>query len=88
MRFWILFACVLSFASLSQPKLFQAYDKHLNMVLGNVEETITEVEVDPDTLEELIEVGARTTCTRRESEHALCQWLRMRSDVLYESVND
>ena len=36
--------------------LNKAYDKHLNMVLGNVEETITEVEVDPDTMEELVEV--------------------------------
>ena len=27
------------------------------MVLGNVEETITEVEIDPDTMEELVEVG-------------------------------
>ena len=30
------------------------------MVLGNVEETITEVEVDPDTMEELVEVSLIT----------------------------
>jgi len=35
---------------------YQAYDQHLNMVLGDVEETITTVEKDEETDEELIKV--------------------------------
>lgn len=35
----------------------QAYDQHLNMVLGDVEETVTTVELDDETLEEMIKVG-------------------------------
>lgn len=35
----------------------QAYDGHLNMVLGEVEETITLVEVNEDTYEEIIRVN-------------------------------
>lgn len=34
----------------------QAYDQHLNMVLGEVEETITTVEIDDETYEEIIKV--------------------------------
>ena len=34
----------------------QAFDQHLNMVLGNVEETVTTVEVDEETLEEIVRV--------------------------------
>lgn len=33
-----------------------AYDQHLNMVLGDVEETVTKQEVDEDTQEEFIKV--------------------------------
>ena len=36
--------------------IFQAFDQHMNMVLGNVEETIKTVEVDEDTLEEIVKV--------------------------------
>ena len=34
----------------------QAYDQHLNMILGPVEETITTVEIDDETYEEIIKV--------------------------------
>jgi hypothetical protein len=34
----------------------QAFDQHLNMVLGDVEETHTVVEVDEETFEEIIKV--------------------------------
>ena len=34
----------------------QAYDQHLNMILGNVEEIITSVEIDEETFEEIIKV--------------------------------
>merc|ERR1719420_2789247 len=30
-----------------------AYDQHLNMVLGDVEETVTQVEIDEETYEEV-----------------------------------
>lgn len=36
---------------------FQAYDQHLNMVLGDVEETVTTVEIDEETYEEIYKVG-------------------------------
>ena len=32
---------------------FQAYDQHLNMILGDVEETVTTVEIDEETYEEV-----------------------------------
>ena len=34
----------------------QAYDQHLNIILGEVEETITSVEIDDETYEEIIKV--------------------------------
>lgn len=34
-----------------------AYDQHLNMILGDVEETVTTVEVDEETLEEIFKVS-------------------------------
>ncbi|GAX79115.1 hypothetical protein CEUSTIGMA_g6555.t1 [Chlamydomonas eustigma] len=34
-----------------------AYDQHMNMILGDVEETITTVEIDDETYEEIIKVG-------------------------------
>ena len=36
--------------------LFKSYDQHLNMVLGDVEETITSVEIDEETYEEVYKV--------------------------------
>ena len=38
--------------ALARP--FQAYDQHLNMILGDVEETVTAVEIDDETYEEII----------------------------------
>ncbi|KAI8388916.1 uncharacterized protein BYT42DRAFT_561677 [Radiomyces spectabilis] len=40
--------------------LLHAYDGHLNMVLGDVEETITIVDVNEETYEELIRTVKRT----------------------------
>ena len=37
----------------------QAYDQHLNMVLGDVEEVVTTVEVDEETYEEIIKTSKR-----------------------------
>jgi len=36
-----------------------AYDQHLNMVLGEVEETVTTMEIDPDTHEEILKTQKR-----------------------------
>ncbi|KAI8079945.1 uncharacterized protein BX664DRAFT_353084 [Halteromyces radiatus] len=40
--------------------VLHAYDGHLNMVLGNVEETITIVDVNEDTFQEVIRTVKRT----------------------------
>ncbi len=37
----------------------QAYDQHLNMILGEVEETVTTVEIDEETYEELYKVSVK-----------------------------
>eukprot|EP00903_Cladosiphon_okamuranus_P011142 g10516.t1 len=37
-----------------------SYDQHLNMVLGDVEETVTTVEVDEDTFEEIVRTSKRS----------------------------
>ena len=34
----------------------QAYDQHMNMILGDVEEIVTAVEIDEETFEEIIKV--------------------------------
>ncbi|EFN52764.1 hypothetical protein CHLNCDRAFT_26410 [Chlorella variabilis] len=34
-----------------------AYDQHLNMILGDVEETVTSVEIDEETFEEIIKAS-------------------------------
>ncbi len=34
--------------------LWQGYDQHLNMILGDVEETVTTVEIDEETFEEVL----------------------------------
>ena len=36
-----------------------AYDQHLNMILGDVEEVVTSVEVDEETYEEIIKTSKR-----------------------------
>ena len=37
----------------------QAFDQHLNMVLGEVEETVTTTEVDEETEEEMVKVSSK-----------------------------
>ncbi|KAI8465441.1 MAG: Sm-like ribonucleoprotein [Monoraphidium minutum] len=36
-----------------------AYDQHLNMILGDVEETMTTVEIDDETYEEIVKTQKR-----------------------------
>lgn len=43
------------FDSLAFP--LQAYDQHLNMILGDVEETVTTIEIDEETYEEIYKVS-------------------------------
>lgn len=37
-----------------------AFDQHLNMILGDVEETLTSLEVDEETYEEIVKTTKRT----------------------------
>lgn len=39
--------------------VLQAYDQHLNMILGDVEEVVTTVEIDDETYEEIVRVCCR-----------------------------
>ena len=59
-----------SAASLRTPLLAQAFDQHLNMVLGDVEETITLVELDPETQEQVIKVRDRAGAAARRERPA------------------
>ncbi|VDP51891.1 unnamed protein product [Schistosoma mattheei] len=38
----------------------EAFDSHLNMILGNVEETVTTLEIDEETYEEVYKTTKRT----------------------------
>ena len=49
--------CSLHFLLLLQNQ--QAYDQHLNMVLGEVEETVTTTEIDPETDESIVKRSIR-----------------------------
>lgn len=42
----------------STPVTLQAFDQHLNMVLGEVEEVVTSREVDEETEEEIVKVSS------------------------------
>jgi U6 snRNA-associated Sm-like protein LSm3 len=39
---------------------WQAYDQHLNMIIGDVEETITTMEIDEETYEEVFKTTKRS----------------------------
>uniref|UniRef100_A0A8B9Y1G2 U6 snRNA-associated Sm-like protein LSm3 n=1 Tax=Bos mutus grunniens TaxID=30521 RepID=A0A8B9Y1G2_BOSMU len=39
-----------------------AYDQHLNMILGDVEETVTTIEIDEETYEEIYKNSLLVTC--------------------------
>ncbi|KAE9457730.1 hypothetical protein C3L33_10395, partial [Rhododendron williamsianum] len=41
--------------------VLQAYDQHLNMILGDVEEIVTTVEIDDETYEEIVRVSCNFT---------------------------
>jgi hypothetical protein len=48
---WLLLKCLF-------PLFMQAYDQHLNMILGDVEEVVTTVEIDDETYEEIVRVSS------------------------------
>lgn len=52
----------------------QAYDQHLNIILGEVEETITTLEIDDETYEEIVKVCKAAAPGRypRVEENAIC----------------
>ncbi|KAL6983785.1 Sm-like protein lsm3a [Sarracenia purpurea var. burkii] len=39
--------------------MHHAYDQHLNMILGDVEEIVTTVEIDDETYEEIVRTNKR-----------------------------
>lgn len=51
-------------------RILQAYDQHLNMVLGEVEETITTTETDHVTFEEIVKKETRCVLPRSGLNHA------------------
>lgn len=60
---YYLHSCYAVYFSMEIPRfhvwvanLFQAYDQHLNMILGDVEEIVTSVEIDDETYEEIVRV--------------------------------
>ena len=63
----------------------QAYDQHLNMILGQVEETITTVEIDDETYEEIVKVStfceADNPYTRMDAQHTLDCELHTHADL-------
>ncbi|TPP67585.1 U6 snRNA-associated Sm protein LSm3 [Fasciola gigantica] len=40
--------------------ILHAFDSHLNMILGNAEETVTTLEIDEETFEEVYKTSKRT----------------------------
>lgn len=55
----LLGVCVRARANINRHRE-QAYDQHLNMILGDVEETLTTTEVDEETDEEIVKKQTRT----------------------------
>lgn len=53
----------------------QAYDQHLNMILGDVEEIVTSVEIDDETYEEIVRVCFKVTlCCLIIVYMYICNW--------------
>jgi hypothetical protein len=53
------FVVLLVHATKCDPWVKQAYDQHLNMILGEVEETVTSTEIDEETDEEIVKKQTR-----------------------------
>lgn len=48
-----------NYFSCLSPLCIQAYDQHLNMILGEVEEIVTSTEIDDETDEEIVRKQTR-----------------------------
>lgn len=59
----------------------QAYDQHLNMIMGDVEETVTTVEIDEETYEEIYKVGIETFDCETIANHIVQLVVAMLSDL-------
>ena len=59
LRFWGWVLAMKLKLILTPHVFFQAYDQHLNMILGDVEETVTTVEIDEETYEEVYRTTKR-----------------------------
>ena len=66
---YILFSCLYYFRyfflvdiSLTLCIINKAFDQHLNLILGDVEETVTTREIDEETDEEIIRVSNDLSC--------------------------
>lgn len=55
--FWIVKCC----KNDNELTLLQAFDAHLNMILGDAEETVTTVEIDDETYEEIYKVSSQVS---------------------------
>ena len=49
----------LTFVTSQLSTYMQAFDQHLNMILGEVEETVTTIDVDEETEEEIVKKQTR-----------------------------
>ncbi|RMB98902.1 hypothetical protein DUI87_24446 [Hirundo rustica rustica] len=64
-----------------------AYDQHLNMILGDVEETVTTIEIDEETYEEIYKlspkcfVNEQFRCAKLKSGYQVI-YLREKRDLL------
>ena len=60
----------------------QAFDQHLNVVLSNVEETITSHDIDDETCEEIIRVRVATMFLPIKTSKRNVEMLFVRGDVV------
>ncbi|KAJ6405470.1 hypothetical protein OIU84_013435 [Salix udensis] len=64
-----------------------AYDQHLNMILGDVEEIVTTVEIDDETYEEIVReelllvFGGRLEILHQKASHILCSTMHRHFDM-------
>lgn len=57
-KFWYAYKACATLAVINRSIFcLQAFDQHLNMIISEVEETITTVEIDEETFEELFKVS-------------------------------
>ncbi|KAL9270430.1 Sm-like protein [Drosera capensis] len=67
-----------------------AYDQHLNMILGDVEEIVTTVEIDDETYEEIVRVRGTHIYHKTDCSLSLCQrrWCHTGLASIENSLNE